>query len=238
VAVAGHEMPSLADAYRDREKGPEGPGGCCSGGNVHGRVRGCVFSLTKPHADYLRLLLSLNLPKPQPMSIAATTARPNFRPSQSTVDAHVLMHTEWGPGVPADGYQAHRTKMGHNEKFQAGWREKKDRALRPSTAGSDQPNCRTSRWLSGVLRRSQTARFHTLTLPETRQPRCPRAKLPLCSLAGRGTSGLVPNRQLALKPEGPFTPMDEPDRPAPALGKSPISPLHPVYRETVPPVLT
>ena len=112
------------------------------------------------------------------------------------------------------------------------------RTERRGTAARGLPDCRTRRWLPGVLRRSQTARFHTLTLPETRQPRCHRAKPPLCSLAGHGTSGLVPGRQLALKPEGPFTPMDEPDRLAPAFGKSPISPLHPIHRKTVPLVLT
>ena len=89
-----------------------------------------------------------------------------------------------------------------------------------------------------VLRRNQTARLHALTPPKTRQPRCHRAKPPLCSSAGCGTSGLVPNRWLALKPEGTFTPLDEPDRLAPVSGESPIPPPYPIHRKTVPPVLT
>ena len=61
---------------------------------------------------------------------------------------------------------------------------------------------------------------------------------PKCLLAGRGTSGLIPGRRLALKPEGPFTPMDGRDGLAPTSGKSPISPLLPIHRKTVPLVLT
>ncbi len=53
----------------------------------------------------------------------------------------------------------------------------------------------------GRVRRNQTARLHALTPPQTRQPRCHRAKPPLCLSAGGGRSGLISCRWLALKPD-------------------------------------